>query len=74
MDLSNGLNENNRIYFNGSRLEWKKSVKDLGKYVIYNMSESEEIRHKRGEFIGKVNGLLVQYGDAHPEVQKSRVM
>ncbi len=69
VDLSNRLNENNRIYLNESRLEWKKSVKDLGNHVGYNMSESEEIRHKRGEFIQRVNGLLVQYGDARPEVQ-----
>ncbi len=69
MDLSNGLTENNRIYLNGNRLEWKKSVKDLGNHVNYNLSEIREIRHKRGEFIGRVNGLLVQYGDAHPEVQ-----
>ncbi len=69
VDLSNGLNENNRIYLNGSRLEWKKSVKHRGNHVNYNLSEHEEIRHERGEFIGRVNGLLVQYGDAHPEVQ-----
>ncbi len=69
VDLSNGLNDNNRIYFNGSRLEWKKSVEDLGNHVKYNLSESEEIRPKIGEFIGRVNGLLVQYGDAHLEVQ-----
>ncbi len=69
VDLSNVINENNRIYLKGNRLEWKKSVKDLGNHVNYNLSESEEIRHKRGEFIGRVNGLLVQYGDAHPEVQ-----
>ncbi len=59
MDLSNGLNETNRIYLNGSRLEWKKFVKDLGNHVDYYLSESEEIRHKRGEFIGRVYGLLV---------------
>ncbi len=27
-------------------------------HVNYNLSESEEIRHKRGEFIERVNGLL----------------
>ncbi len=69
VDLSNCLNENNRFYLNGSIIEWKKSVKDLGNHVNYNLSESEEIRHKSGEFIGRVNGLLVQYGDAQPEVQ-----
>ncbi len=69
MDLSNGINENNRIYFNERRQERKKYVKDLGNHVNYNLSESEEIKHKRGEFIERVNGLLVQYGDAHLEVQ-----
>ncbi len=69
VDLCNGLNENNRIYLDGSRLEWKKSAKNLGKYVNYNLSKREEIRHKIGEFIGRINGLLVQHGDAHPEVQ-----
>ncbi len=69
VDLSNGLNENNTICLNGSRLEWTKSVKDFGNHVNYNLLESEEIRLKRGEFIGRVNGLLVQYGNAHLEVQ-----
>ncbi len=52
MDLSNGLNEHNMIDLNGNRLEWKISVKDLGNHVNYNLSESEQIRHKRGEFTG----------------------
>ncbi len=69
MGVSNGLNENKRIYLNVSRSEWKKSVKDLGNHVNYNLSESEEIRHKRVEFIGRVNGLLVQHGDVNPEMQ-----
>ncbi len=69
VDFSNGLNEHNRIYLNGIRLEWKKSLKNLGNHFNYNLSESEDIRHKRAEFIGRVNGLLVQYRDAHREVQ-----
>ncbi len=69
VDLSNGQNEINMIYLIGSRLEWTKYAKDLGNHVNYNLSESEEIRHKREEFIGRVNGLIVKYGNAYLKVQ-----
>lgn len=68
MNLSNGLNEHNRSYFNGSRLKWENSVKVLVNHVRYNLSDIEEKRRKRGNLIGRVNGLLVQYRDAHPAV------
>ncbi len=56
------------IRLNGMVLEWSDCVKDLGNYIKSDLTESEEIRHKQGDFIGRVNGLLMRYKDAKPEV------
>ncbi len=67
-DLSGDYNDVIPIFQNGSKLHWVKCVKYLGKYVSYDLLEEEEIRHKKGDFIWRVNGLLIGYRDAHPEV------
>ncbi len=46
-------------------MQWVKCVKHLGNYISY-LSEEEEIK---GGFIWRVNGLLIGYRDAHPEVK-----
>ncbi len=50
-------------------MQWVKCVKHLGNYISYDLSEEEEIRDKKGDFIWCVNGLLIGYNDAHPEVK-----
>ncbi len=46
-----------------------KLVKDLGNYIADDLSESEEIRHKRPNFTWRANGILVKYQDDVPEVK-----
>ncbi len=50
-------------------MKWTNSVKDLGNYIAYDLSESVEIRHKRADFIWRANGILVKYQDAAHEVK-----
>ncbi len=60
-DRNNYFNDNVNITLHGSRMKWANSVKDLGNYIAYDLSESEETRHKRDEFIWRANGILVKY-------------
>ncbi len=49
-------------------LEWTTSIKHVGNYIRNDLSESDETRHKQGDFIRKFNGLLARYHDAPPEI------
>ncbi len=49
-------------------MQWFKCVKHQESYISYDLSDEEEIRHKIGDFTWWINGLLIGYRDAHPEV------
>ncbi len=49
-------------------MKWADSVKDLENYIAYDMSESEEITHKRADLTWRASGILVKYQDAVPRV------
>ncbi len=68
-DRNSYFNDNVNITLNGNQMKWANSVKDLGNYLAYDLSESEEIRHKRATFIWRANGILVKYQDAVLEVK-----
>ena len=61
------------IYLNGSMLECKNCVKYLGITIAHNLSEEEEIRQKRGDFIGRVNHIHNKY-KALPSIAQSQLM
>ncbi len=46
-----------------------KLCKGSGNYIANDLTESEETRHKRVDFIWRANGILVKYQDAVPEVK-----
>ncbi len=56
------------ILLNNSALQWETSMKHLGNILQNNLSECEEIRYKRGDFIGRINGILIRYKNATPQV------
>ncbi len=68
-DLSGDYNDCIPILLNGSMLEWVKCVKHLGNYISYDLSEEEKIRHKKGDFIQRVNVLLKGYRDANQNLK-----
>ncbi len=49
------------IRFEGKVLEWTTSIKHVGNYIRNDLLESDEITHKQGDFIGRINGLLCIY-------------
>ncbi len=56
------------IILEGKVLEWTTSIKHVGNYIRNDLSESDEIRHKQDDFIGRFNGLLARYHDPTHEV------
>jgi hypothetical protein len=56
------------VSLNGIPLQWKPTVKHLGNYISHNLKEEEEIKAKRGTFIGAVNGLLSNFRSAGKDV------
>ncbi len=68
-DRSVQFNDSINIMLNGSRLTWSNCVKHLGNYIKYDLSEYEEIRQQKEDFIWRVNGLCIKYQDAVPEVK-----
>ena len=62
MCFDNGKNmEDFKVLLNEKVLQCVESTKHLGITVTYNLSDSLEIRRKRGDFIGRVNGTLTKY-------------
>ena len=68
-DLCDEFNDRIPVTLNGSRMMWVNCVKHLGNYIRFDLSECEEIRHKKADFVWRVNGLLMTYRDAHPKVK-----
>ncbi len=69
VDRSVQFNDSINIMLNGSRLIWSNCVKHLGNYIKYDLSEYEDIRHKKADIIWRVNWLCTKYQDAIPEVK-----
>ncbi len=67
-ELKPVMPETYAITLEGKVLEWTTSIKHVGNYIRNDLSESDQIRHKQGDFIGGFNGLLSRYHDATPEV------
>ena len=54
--------ESFEISLNNTNLKCVEKVKDLGIIMTHNMSDEEDIRKKRGEFIGRTNYIIARYG------------
>ena len=50
-----------QVNVSGQRIKWKDKVKYLGNILTKDMCDDADIRAKRGEFIGSVNRLNVQF-------------
>jgi hypothetical protein len=49
------------IYLAGSPLKWVTMVKHLGNYIRSDLRETDEITHKRGDLIGRVNSMCATF-------------
>ncbi len=61
------------IRLEGNVLEWNTRIKHVGNYIRNDLSESDDIRYKQCDFIGRLNGLLARY-DATPKVLMHTVL
>ena len=57
------------IHLSGTPLKWVKSVKDLG-IVDSDLRETTEIRHTRGDLIGRVNTMMANLGKCPDKVTR----
>ena len=57
------------VNVNGQRVKWKDRVKYLGNILTKDMCDDADIRAKRGEFIGSVNRLNVQFCDVPDQIR-----
>ncbi len=46
----------------GTKIKWMRMAKHLGNYIRSDMKNSDDIQHKRGDFIGRINNLIVNFG------------
>ena len=53
-----------KISLGGRDLKWVKTVKFLGNHLTSELSETEDVRLKRGDLVGRVNSLVGNLGDA----------
>ena len=45
----------------GLDMEWFDEVKHLGNIIVYNLCERREVGVKRGDLVGRVNGILANF-------------
>ncbi len=58
-----------QIYLNGKVLKCETIVKHLGIYMTHTNSDCEDIKRKKGEFIGRSNNFIVKYSKLCSEAQ-----
>lgn len=56
------------VSLSGTSLKWEETIKHLGNYISSDLSEREEVAHKRGELFGRVNSLLGNFAGMHHSV------
>ncbi len=56
----------------GDNIAWVKTAKHLGNYFSCDFKETEEIVHKRGDLIGRVNNMCSSFSNA-PDGVKSQI-
>ena len=58
------------LYLAGQPLKWVSMIKHLGNYVRSDLSENTEISHKRGDLIGRVNGMCATFYKSSDSVKQ----
>ena len=54
----------------GQPIKWVKTAKHLGNYIRSDFRETDEVAHKRGDFIGRVNNLSATFAKADDNVKR----
>ena len=59
-----------RLHISGQDIQWVNVTKYLGHYIRSDLRESDEIIHKRSDFIGRVNYVLASFSKADASVKR----
>ncbi len=54
----------------GDDIKWVTVAKHLGNYISADLREVEDVTHKRGDFIGRVNNVIVTFYGARDEIKR----
>ena len=57
------------IFLNGKGLQWCNEVKHLGNTITCCGTFEKDVRLKKGNFISCVNGIITEFGFAHPQTK-----
>ena len=57
-----------RLRLAGESVKWVDQVRHLGNILTKDLKENSEVSHKRGDFIGRVNSVIVTYPKAPDEI------
>lgn len=60
-----------RIMMKGQEMKWVNKVKDLGNIVRHDLRETDEIMHKKRDFIGRVNNMNVNFRRAPDSILRT---
>ncbi len=55
----------------GTQIKWVRVAKHLGNYIRSDMRDSDDIQHKRGDFIDQINNLIVKFGKCRHMVKQN---
>ncbi len=55
----------------GTKIKWVRVARHLGNYIRSDMRDSDDIQHKRGNFIGRINNLIVNFGKCRRMVKQN---
>jgi exonuclease III len=66
--FSRKLKATPRIVLNGQCAQWCNKVKHLGNILSYNLDETVDVSHKRGDLASRVNKMLGSLGGASDDV------
>ena len=61
------------ILLNGTRLPWVESANHVGNILEKNMSFNQDVKSKRGSFIGRINSILQEFSFANPLVKMKMI-
>ena len=65
---SRGTIPGNKVCLNGEPINWSTEVKHLGNILTCQMKDEADIKHKRNDFIRRINSLVINFASVQRRV------
>ena len=65
---SRGTIPGNKVCLNGEPIKWSTEVKHLGNILTFQMKDEADIKHKRNDFIRRINSLVIHFASVQRRV------